>query len=127
MPQRWRWAAVCWILLSLLTACDDEVQPDPEPGAIDVVVASPAGAEGAALIEVDAAISGATAPGGEAFARPAGASTRVAVVRTVAGELRVRFEVPDVHRPPTMRLLQVAGPDDRLRADLSGYRLEVER
>jgi hypothetical protein len=127
MSRRWRWTAACWVVPALLTGCDDEVQPIAEPGTIEVVVASPAGAEGAALIEVGAAVSGATSPGGQAFVRPVGASTRVAIVRTAGGELRVLFDVPDVHRPPEMRLLQVAGPDDQLRADLSGYRLEVSR
>ena len=33
----------------------------------------------------------------------------------------------DVTRPPAMVLREVAGLDDVLRADLSGYRLELER
>jgi hypothetical protein len=116
------------LALALLEAgCGDEGPPAPEPGTITVSVVSPAGAEGAALIEVAEPVTQVSAPGGQAFARTEGASTRVAVIRDVAGVLSMILEVPDIHRPPEMLLVQVAGPDDRLRADLTGYRLEVER
>ena len=99
----------------------------PQPGPVTVTVVSPAGAEGGAVFRVtDPDISGVTAPDGVVFVRQVGQEARVVLVRDGAGQLRFRMEVADIHRPPSVRLLEVSGPDDELRPDLMGYEVELE-
>lgn len=61
----------------------------------------------------------------EVVSRTVGDVLYVAVVHRFGVEgLSLELEVGDVDRPPDPTLLEVAGPDDRLRA-LGGYTLEI--
>lgn len=114
-------------LILALFACSDEGPRPAEPGVVTVTLTSPAGPEGAALFNAAGEVGDLTMVGGQAFARVDGSVTRVAMVAHEPGTLSVRMEVANVHEPPTLTLVQVAGPDDQLRANLAGYSLEVER
>lgn len=49
---------------------------------------------------------------------------RVMVIADPAGALSFQVRVPPENNPPNFTILQVSGPDDQLRSDLSGYNLE---
>lgn len=119
--------AACAFLMLALFACSDEGPPSAEPGVVTVTLTSPAGPEGAALFSVAGEVGEVTMTGGQAFARAEGALTRVAMVAHEPGTLSVRMEVANIHAPPALTLVQVAGPDDQLRAGLAGYSLKVDR
>lgn len=105
-----------------LAACDS----GPDPGFVTVELVSPQGAEGAFLVEVRGGAAGAAVSAdGTVFRHAVAGGERVAVIRDGAGPLSFRLEVADRGEPPAVELLQVAGPDDVLRADLGPYALEV--
>lgn len=125
MPRLSHFALVV-LLPFAIGACDDT--PAPEPGEVRVTLVSPNGVEGAAVFEVQGLIDGVDAvSGNQAFEVEGSGGSHVVVVRESAGSVSFRMRVENVHQPPTVRLLQVAGPDDRLRATLDGYRVEVGR
>lgn len=110
-----------------LAACGDDA-PAPEPGFVDVSLTSPNGAEGAAIFLVsEEPVTRAETSSGVAFVRQAPDGSRIVLVRDVGGDLTFRMEVEDIHRPPAVEVLEVAGPDDAVRATLDGYRVEVGR
>ena len=61
---------------------------------------------------------------GRVFAEARGDTVRVVVVNLAGGTLRFTVHVPDTTRPPTATLVEVSGPDDRVRS-LTAYRLEL--
>jgi hypothetical protein len=62
------------------------------------------------------------------FADSAGTTIRGAIIGPPVGTL-VRFDVPDTTKLAdyTASVLDVAGPDNNLRASLTGYALRIER
>lgn len=118
----------CVVLaLAALAQCSTGTEPGL-PGTVTYRLVSPNGAEGAFL---------ARAPAAEVTGVPEGDGATVVLFTTVAGEVHVavvhRFgaedltfelEVADASDPPVPTLVEVAGPDDRLR-DLAGYSLEI--
>jgi hypothetical protein len=118
---------VLLVAVPALAACGDDA-PAPEPGFVDVSLTSPNGAEGAAVFLVsDERVTRAETSSGVAYLRQATDGSRIVLVRDVGGDLAFRMEVEDVHRPPTVEVLEVAGPDDAVRVTLDGYRVEVGR
>ncbi len=115
------------LLLALLLSAACESGPAPGPGTLTASLVSPHGAEGAAVLRLHGpGIEGVSSRDGWLFAEPAGGDTvAVAVVADAAGALTFRVAVADTLRPPAATVLQVADPDDVLRADLSGYRVEL--
>lgn len=108
--------------IAMVAACDS-TEPN-EPGTITAVVVSPAGAEGAAVLDVNGTVESFTAPSDVTmFTTPAASGTRVILVRSTPGELSVNLTVPDVGSPPTVSIVEVAGGDDQLRASLTGYQV----
>jgi hypothetical protein len=90
-------------------------------------VVSPNGAEGAAMVTlVGPGIREIAAAGGRVFSWPHGDTVVVVVVNESGGDLSFDVSVADTTRPPTGVLVEVSGPDDRIRA-LAGYSLEIRR
>jgi hypothetical protein len=115
--------------LALAAGCSDE-GPSPEPGAVTfaLVASGTAPVEGGAVFLLPGdTLATATVDDGMIFLRSVPEGTRVVIVRGTPGAIRFRVDVEDVHRPPDVRIEQVSGPDDRLRSDLSAYRLEVQQ
>lgn len=122
--RHWISGAVRVALVLAVSACDDG--PGPQRG-IEFRVLSPNGAEGAALVEIVARIDVATVTGPEGgwtLARTSGDTTWVFVAMRAPGELS--FSLTSSDGVPAVRLLQVAGDDDQLRA-LEGYELDVRQ
>jgi hypothetical protein len=109
-----------------LGACEDDL-PGPEPGTLTLVITSPNGPEGAALVHLDQPVEWTAGGILSVYEREAGGGVYLALVRVVAGQLQVELEVADLRDPPAVELLQVAGPDDELRADLGLYTVELRR
>ncbi|MEQ1855031.1 MAG: hypothetical protein ABL963_01095 [Longimicrobiales bacterium] len=112
----------------LLTACSDQ-GPESAPGTLTAALVSPNGAEGAAVVTLRGQGLGATTGLGDVvlFRLDDADVTTMVLVSPSGGSLSFRAEVADTTRPPTTAVLQIAGPDDELRATLSGYRLEWVR
>ncbi len=112
-------------LTSLVLACSD---PQPLPGELDAVLLSPHGREGAASIEVDAVIHQIEAPSSTVvYSDIIDGRTRVILVARSGTHLTFRFLAPDVHRPPDVRILEVASPANELRSGLDGYRVDFAK
>ncbi|NJD19001.1 MAG: hypothetical protein FIA95_06930 [Gemmatimonadetes bacterium] len=116
-----------WALAAapIVAACGDQ-GPVSGPGTLTAEVVSPNGAEGAALVTLVGEGLGAVGPldAGRVFAEARGDTVRVVVVNLAGGTLRFTVHVPDTTRPPMATLVEVSGPDDRLRS-LAAYRLEL--
>lgn len=115
--------------LLALAACDGGTDtPGPAGGDYDAVLRSPNGAEAAAQLEL-------SGPGIEdvqsstAFlaSSPVSGGRRVVIVRQQPGTLEFRVRMAEGQEPPDVRVLEVAAPDDALRASLSGYRVAFTR
>lgn len=111
-----------------LGACLDSGGP-PRPGTLTVALRSPHGDEGAAVLffpgeDLSDVRSGSDV---EAYASAAPDGTRVVLVSRAGGTLSFDVRVSDVERLPVGVVREVAGPDDALRTDVSGYALEISR
>jgi len=83
---------------------------------------SPHGDEAAFLVRISGALSGEPwAPGARSEPREVDAGVVLAVVAREPGMLKLVLPVEDKEDPPELQILQVVGPDNRLRSDLSGY------
>jgi hypothetical protein len=114
------------VLLALaMGACGDE-GPVSAPGILTATVVSPNGAEGAALVTLVGVGMGAVGPSdeGRVFAEAHGDTLRVVVVNVAGGALRFTIQVADTTKPPAGTLVEVSGPDDRIRG-LTRYTLEL--
>lgn len=113
-------------LLLALVACEDG--PPPGAGLLTVTIESPNAAEGAArLVLVGPGMVRTVEIDGPVATRVRGDTMSVLVMRPDPGVLRFGLEVADTTRKPTGTLVQVAGPDNRLRSALAGYGVEVRR
>lgn len=115
-------------LLASLAACSDG-SGKWGPGTLTATLESPNGAEGAAvLLLVGDGVRAIRALGGvETYAGASTEGTRLVVIDRAGGTLSFEVTIEDLGRPPLAVVEQVAGPDDELRADLSGYRVELRR
>jgi len=73
-----------------------------------------------------AADEGIAAAGGRVFSEVHGDTVLVVVVNEAGGDLSFDVSLADTTRPPTGALVEVSGPDDRIRV-LTGYSLEIRR
>ena len=104
-------------------ACDSTRQNTS--GVLTAVLVSPHGAEGAAVLDVSGTTESFSATDGVSlFTTPSATGTRLIAVRLTPGELSLKVAVDDVSRPPAVTVVEVADGDDRLRASLTGYRVE---
>jgi len=112
-----------------IAACGDEATPPLEavPGELLVRVESPKGLEGAAVLETaDEGVVEITGDGGQLFQWRQDGNIRIVVLLDTPGEIRFVLEVEDINSPPQLRLVEVADPDNRLRAGLLFYRVIAE-
>ncbi|MGD2045588.1 MAG: hypothetical protein PVF90_01775 [Gemmatimonadota bacterium] len=119
------------LLLGMLVgsvACFDSGAP-PRPGTLTALVQSPNGDEGAAVLLLlgDDAREVRSAGGTEAYSAASAEGTRVVLIHPAGGALTFEVEMADTERPPSVLFRQVAGPDDALRDDVSGYVLRWSR
>ncbi len=121
-------AALACIVVFLFLACGEEAtQPAPVPGDLAVSLISPNGIEGAAVLEtVEEGILEITSEVGQAHHWRAGDVSRIVVLLDEPGEIRFTLSVADLNRPPQLRVVEVADPDNRLRSLLVGYVVESE-
>lgn len=111
-----------------LAACTD-LGPMRGAGTLTATLRSPNGSEGAAVLLLEGGgVLGVTAVGDtEAFALTSGEKTRVVLINQAGGLLAFSVAVSEVSQPLVAFVGEVAGPDDRLRSDLSEYRVEFRR
>ena len=117
----------CLASLGLAAGCADD--PVPGPGVLTATVESPNGAEGAALLTlVGDRILEISPLDGRVFSEHHGDTVIVVVVvvNEAGGELSFGVEVTDTTRRPLATLLEVSGPDDKIRG-LSGYSVDIRR
>ncbi len=109
-------------------SCDEGALPEPPvPGDLAVVLLSPNGPEGAAVLETtDGGILQITSVSGQTAHWRAGGATRIVVLLDAPGEIRFRLSVDNVRSPPEITIIEVADGDNRLRDDLSGYSVSVQ-
>lgn len=116
-----RFLIVCALLL--LAACDGGgTGASPAGGEFIAALKSPHGPEGAVLLEV--AGEGLTFVGTSSatlFKQPVSGGWRVMLVREPAGVIEFRVHVAPGNELPSVRVLQVAGADDRVRPSTDGY------
>lgn len=109
-----------------LAGCDRSTDPGG-PGTLTASLISPNGQEGAAILDVIGEVETVSSTSDvRAFSSATATGTRVIVVRDSPGPLSVRLRVPDVSRPPQVSVVEVADGDDRIRASLNGYRVELD-
>jgi hypothetical protein len=111
----------------------DATSVAPVAGVVEVALTTPASDDGAVLFTVRGSVTGAVEPARSdvlVFSHPTGdGGLRIAVFgHGLSGRL-VRLPVPDVAEAPSygLSIQEVAGPRNRLRADLGAYRLAVAR
>lgn len=113
------------VLGAVFAACGDEgPSPPATAGTVEVRLVSPHGIEGAMVVEVAHFGQTAQPASGALHQRQDGGGLRVLVIGNGSEPLAFQLPLPDVTDPPVHRIIEVAGPDDRLRTDLEGYRLE---
>lgn len=114
-----------------LTACGDSGSDpsEPEPGTLELQITSPAGSEGAALVEVTGVgVQGVQSAAGRAFMETMGVdTTQVLLILDTPGLLVFEADVADINASVGGRVLDVAGPDNALRADPAAYTVRVVR
>jgi hypothetical protein len=111
-----------------VAGCGDEATPpEPVPGDLAVSLVSPNGAEGAAVFQTsDAGVVEVSATGAQAFQLTAGGVTRIVVLLDEPGDISFTLGVEDLNQPPELQIVEVADPENRLRADLSQYTVAAE-
>jgi hypothetical protein len=118
------------LLTASLVRCDqrDPAGPAAALGPVILLVASPRGPEGAALIEIDGhnvtALSGSD---GMALAQQNGNRLRIALLLARPGVPQLTVTVTDTTQPLNAVLLEVADSLNVLRPSLQGYSLLVAK
>ncbi len=126
-PRRLRQGFLFLLLPALLLAGCDSVDRSG-PGERIMAIVSPHGPEGAAVLRlIGGHVEEVEAARGHAFVDRSGGDLVVVLVNAVAGELALRLLLDDVSRLPAAELIQVAGPDNRLRDELSAYGVTFRR
>lgn len=117
-------------VLAAVFGCDLTEPVLPEPGDLAVRLTTPHGTDGAVLLRISGpglSTAEPVMPAHEVHVRTVDATLRVAVFGTIeAGEL-LRFAVPDIRAAEryAIALVEVADPENRLRASLTGYSATV--
>lgn len=127
--HRCRWFIVVSIMT--ITSCggggsNDQSMPAQESTiertVVTVRLESPNEREGAALITFDQILGDITETGTtQTFRSDIDGTTRLVLMNTSGGQLSFVTILSDISQPPSVTLLQVAGPDDLLREDLGPY------
>lgn len=116
------------LIAALSAGCMDQ-GPVSGPGTMTATLRSPNGPEGAAVVTlVGEGLGSVTSIGTtEVFARAGVGTVRIVLIDQAGGTLAFQIAVADTTQPPGYVVEEVAGPDDALRADLTGYDLEIAR
>ena len=121
--------AVLGVLALTVWACQDSTGPSgPQgPGAFEVSLVSPNGAEGSAVLSMTGGteLGEITTTGGEVYFHHAGGSSKVIVLLDRPGSIRFRVETQEVADIPSVAVEQVADGDDELRTSVSGYQIQI--
>jgi len=92
------------------------------PGKLTYRLDSPNGDEAGFLVEISGALTGVPwAPGARSEALDMDGKVILAVVAQEPGQLQLVLAVEDKEDPPDLLILQVVGPDNRLRSNLADY------
>lgn len=116
-------------LLLALAACDGGTEP-PEPagGEYTALLRSPNGVEAAAHLELTGAgIEEVRSASAYLASSVVSGGRRVVIVNNQPGALEFRVRMAEGQRPPAVRVLEVAGPDDQPRSSVSGYEVNFTR
>jgi hypothetical protein len=112
---------------ALFTVSCENSTESSGPGPLSAALVSPNGDEGAAVLDVAGTVTSVTTPTGvSAYTTPAANGVRIVLVRLDAGPISMTLNVPDISNPPTLSVVEVAGPDNALRQSLAGYRVEIQ-
>ena len=122
-------AAVLGPLALTAWACGDSTGPSgPKgPGAFEVSLVSPNGAEGSAVLSMagGTGLGEITTTDGEVYFHHAGGSSKVIVLLDTPGSIRFRVETQEVADLPSVAVEQVADGGNELRASVSGYQVQI--
>ena len=125
-----RFPSIPTLLLAALAlaACDRGGTDAPPGGEYRAVLQSPNGNEGAVALELTGAgIESIAADAGTLHTQPAGATTRVVLIRDPAGPIEFRVTMAPGQGPPAVRVVEVVDGSDLPRASLAGYRVTFGR
>jgi hypothetical protein len=110
-------------------ACGDSTGPSGPrgPGAFEVSLVSPNGAEGSAVLSIagGTGLGEITTTDGEVYFHHTGGSSKVIVILDTPGSIRFRVETQEVADLPLVGVVQVADGDNELRTSASGYQVEI--
>ncbi len=110
-----------------LFACGDQ-GPVILSDTLTVLVVSPNGSEGSAIVSlVGAGLGQVTATDGLLFEERTGDGVRVMLINDEPGPLQFRVEVADTTLPLRGTVEEIAGPDDRVRTANVGYSVSFLR
>jgi hypothetical protein len=104
------------------SACDSQAAP----GSLAAMLVSPNGPEGAAYVTLFGPGITVSPLGARTFSHAVGDTVHVVLVRDQPGDLSFLINVPDTTQHPAVVIREVAGGDNRLRADASAYRLDIQ-
>ena len=122
-------ALIAALATAAAAACDSGLFGPSGSGVIQVSVTSPFGPEGAAVFEVTGGVDlgPVTTNGGDTFFEHSVGASRVVVVLNEPGQLWFQVRTADIGKLPTVKVLQVADGENRLRPSVSGYEFDFER
>ena len=104
------------------SACDSQAAP----GSLTAMLVSPNGPEGAAYVTLFGPGITVSPLGARTFSHAVGDTVHVVLVRDQPGDLSFLINVPDTTQRPAVVIREVAGGDNRLRANASAYHLELQ-
>lgn len=121
------------LALAAAVSCGDDGTAPP-PTRFEATLLSPTGDDGALLVELTGPVDEVTAPAADTLlvrtrapfdgSRPD--TTWVFVALRTPGALTFTVRTPALAGRPSVRILQVVGPDNELRENLDAYTLELE-
>jgi len=111
-----------------VAACSDSGPSGPSgPGTFRADLASPNGAEGAAVFELTGGVGlgDVTMSGGEVLYDHGPGATLIIVLLDTPGQIRFQIRTENVGSLPSVTVVQVADGGNELRESLSGYAVQL--
>jgi len=106
-------------------ACGDQA-PESGPGTISAQLSGPETTQGAAELRlVGPGIQAVRGVTGQVFSQQRGDTVQVVIVRETPGQLSFSVQLADTTVVPVATVLEVAGPDNVLRANLAAYSVRM--